>query len=146
MTDMLAEALGRAKEAESKASASSSAAPDLQHPTVVAHIAEQRQFAVQDAEQKLSQQAGELETLRAKLQTAEAAAAAAAAGGGGAGSGEGGEGGLSAAALRDVMQDIYGKACDVFDPDANDGAEAKYSAQDVVKKLRAVLKKVTAAR
>ena len=48
--------------------------------------------------------------------------------------------------LKSIMQDVYLKACEVFDPEAEDSGEPQYSTQDIVKRLRAVLKRVTTDR
>lgn len=48
--------------------------------------------------------------------------------------------------LKAIMQEVYLKACEVFDPEAPDSAEAQYSTNDIVKRLRGVLKRVTTER
>lgn len=52
----------------------------------------------------------------------------------------------SATELKDIMQDIYSKTCEMYDPEAPDSAEPQYSTQDIVKRLRVVLKQVTTER
>jgi chromosome segregation ATPase len=48
--------------------------------------------------------------------------------------------------LKAIMQDVYIKACEVFQSEAPDSADLQYAAPDVVKRIRGVLKKVTAER
>lgn len=125
-------------------------------------------------QQGSGEQAAELESLRAKLSAAEATVqslsqavdsmaeravqaaedsavqisalqdqlvAASNSSGNGNGSGKAG-----ADELKDIMQDVYVRACEVFDAEAPDSTDSQYSAQDVVKRLRGVLKKVTTER
>lgn len=46
--------------------------------------------------------------------------------------------------LKSIMQDVYMKACEIFEPDET-GSQT-FSSQDIVKRLRAVLKAVTNER
>jgi len=60
------------------------------------------------------------------------------------------ESGSKAASPEDIkalMQDVYEKACEIFVPDEEGEANATtYTANDVIKRLRAVLKSVTQSR
>ena len=51
----------------------------------------------------------------------------------------------SAEELKSIMQDVYVKACEVFVP-SDDNDTLSYSSQDIVKRLRSVLKSVTNER
>jgi len=49
--------------------------------------------------------------------------------------------------IKALMQDVYEKACEIFVPDEEGEANATtYTANDVIKRLRAVLKSVTQSR
>jgi chromosome segregation ATPase len=88
--------------------------------------------AVETAEQHEK----EVKALQQQLAAASAAAAQASSDGGRA----------DAEELKAIMQDVFVKAGEVFDTEGPDSAEAQYSALDVVKRLKGVLKKVTAER
>jgi len=51
----------------------------------------------------------------------------------------------SAEDLKSIMQDVYVKACEIFVP-SDDNDTPSYSSQDIVKRLRSVLKSVTNER
>ena len=51
----------------------------------------------------------------------------------------------SAEELKSIMQDVYIKACEIFEP-SDEADSPTYSSQDIVKRLRAVLKAVTNER
>jgi septal ring factor EnvC (AmiA/AmiB activator) len=51
----------------------------------------------------------------------------------------------SAEELKSIMQDVYVKACEIFVP-SDDNDTPSYSSQDIVKRLRSVLKSVTNER
>lgn len=77
----------------------------------------------------------------ADLQQQLTSALASSAAGGGSGDGK-----ADAEELKAIMQDVYLKACEVFDPEAEDSGDAQYSTNDIVKRLRGVLKRVTTDR
>jgi len=51
----------------------------------------------------------------------------------------------SAEELKSIMQDVYMKACEIFVP-SDDGDSPSYTSQDVIKRLKSVLKHVTNER
>jgi chromosome segregation ATPase len=93
--------------------------------------------ALDDVAQRSVQAADQSAAEVASLQQQLAATASHASNGGGR---------ADADEMKAIMQDVYARVCEVFDADAPEGTEAQYSAQDVTKRLRGVLKKVTSER
>jgi len=94
-----------------------------------------------DAAKREAALSEQVATLTARLQEAEARAAASSS------SSSSSSGSVSADDIKDIMQDVYVKACEIFVPEDEDAAAAaSYSPKDVVKRLRAVLKAVTSQR
>lgn len=85
------------------------------------------------------QHAATVASLQAELESAKESASVAAAS-----TAAGGK--ADAEDVKAIMQEIFAKACEVFDPEAEDAAVAQYSTKDIVKRLKAVLKKVTSER
>ena len=53
------------------------------------------------------------------------------------------KGGISSDELKSVMQDIYSNICEYFNPDGDDSDVVQFSVNDVLKRLRIVLKRIS---
>lgn len=51
---------------------------------------------------------------------------------------------LDSDAIKSLMQDVYEKACEIFVPAEENSGTVTYSPAEVVKRLKAVLKRITA--
>lgn len=96
--------------------------------------ADQNQATISALELQLANAKAETEAAVAKADNAIVSA----------GAGAGGK--ADADELKSIMQDVYVKACEVFDSEAPESADVQYTPQDIVKRIRGVLKKVTNER
>jgi chromosome segregation ATPase len=142
-----AEAAAAAAASASASSAAAAAAVDLDSEEVKTHVAAAVAAALENnsgSSSSSSSSEEEVAALKEQLAAAQAAQQEAETKAASASSAPAG-GGADAEAVKQIFQDIYGKAGELFVAGEGD-EEIAYTAKDVLKRLRTVLKQVSASR